>query len=333
MDRQRRTTASNVQGSARLRGTDRTYSRRDAILLGASAAFGLVGAAMARSVLADLASPMTAAALPRSEATPEATPIDVTPNEQTTRILTEVPMSGAERDRIAAEAARFATFGAGTVVTVRKDWHAPDGDVSAVAVGRIDLAEELFGDDPWTLARQDVELPIAFARSAVVNLLPRDDNGDQLRTLGGYLTTLMALQTAIGRDEALAVLNPYTYVDRGLRAEADWQRARARMEDPDALFATVVATLLRFPEELVAAIDAMPSDGGALSVDPSLRAAAGVADSPAKRLAKQFLRAVADLLVALVPNPENRGSAYVNTRLDEAIPRFGITRFDLGIGE
>jgi hypothetical protein len=333
MERQRQTAIVSNYGVGRQPKPERGYSRRDAILLGASAVFGLAGAAMARSVFAELASPMPVAAVPLSQATPatEPTPIDVTPRDQAIRILTEVPMTGETRDAIAVEATRFAPFGAGQVVTVRASWQAPDGGYGAAATGTIDLAEELFADDPWSRARRDIELPAVFARSVFVNLVPRNDNGAQLQALGEYLTTVASLRTDEGREQALAVINPYTYLGSATGTESDWGRAREAMEDAEGLFALATTTYLRFPEELVAAVEAM--EGHAVTQTGATGAVQQtvIVDSPAKALARQYLRAVADLLTALVPNPDHRRDGYVKTQLDKAFPRFGMTRFDLGI--
>jgi hypothetical protein len=321
------------RGDAWTRQAHRRYSRRDAILLGTSGVFGLVGAAMARSVLVELAAPTTAAALPlrQAEASPVPTPIDVTPRDLATRILTEVPMTGETREAIATEAARFALFGAGTVVTVRASWRAPDGGYGEATAGRIDLAADLFANDPWSLARRDVELPAVFARSAFVNLAPHDDNGGQLRALGDYLTLMAAMRDEAGREDALAVLNPYSYVGSGLRTEDDRQRTRAAMDEPVGLFALATTTFLRFPEELVSAVAAMPSQYASPLTMTGAKPQSVLVDGTAKTLAKRYLRAVADFLTALVPNPDQREDGYVKTQLDRAIPRFGMTRFDLGI--
>jgi hypothetical protein len=333
MERQRQAAVIGNRGYAWTRQAQRRYSRRDAILLGASGVFGLVGAAMARSVFVELASPMTAAALPLGQATPSPAPapIDVTPRDLATRILTEVPMTGETRDAIAAEAARFALFGAGTVVTVRSEWRAPDGGYGEATAGQIDLSEDLFADDPWSLARRDVELPAAFARSVFVNLAPHDDNGTQVRALGDYLTSVASMRTENGREEALAALNPYSYLGSGTRADEDVQRARTAMDDPAGLFALTTTTFLRFPAQLVSAVAAMASQTGSSPTMPGAEAGPVVIESPAKALTKRYLRAVTDLLTALVPNPDRRGDGYVKTQLDRAIPRFGLTRFDLGI--
>ncbi|HKG26384.1 MAG TPA: hypothetical protein VKB09_12095 [Thermomicrobiales bacterium] len=333
MERQRQAAVAGNPGVGRRPRAERVYSRRDAVLLGASAVFTVAGAAMARSVFVELASPTTAAALPLAQATPEPepSPIDVTPRELTIRILTEVPMTGETRDAIAAEAERFAPFGAGTVVTVRASWHAPDGGFGAATTGAIELAEDLFADDSWSAARRDVELPAVFASSAFVNLVPRVDNGAQLRSLGDFLTELASLTDADGRENALAVINPYTYVGPATGTESDWGRAREAMEDPAGLFAMATTTFLRFPEELVAAIAAMESYEGTPGNISVVTPVTVMIDSPAKTLAKRYLRAVTDLLTGLVPNPDHRGDGYVKTQLDRAFPRFGMTRFDLGL--
>jgi hypothetical protein len=335
MERQRQAAALRYRGDGWEQRAERGYSRRDAILLGASAVFTVAGAALGRSVFLELTSPTTAAARSLAQATPEPepepTPIDVTPRDLATRILTEVPMTGETRDLIAAEAARFAPFGAGTIVTVRASWQAPDGGYGAAATGSIDLAASLFAGDPWSAARRNVELPAVFARSAFVNLIPRDDNGAQLRALGDYLTTLAALKSAEGREEALAALNPYTYIGSATGTESDWGRAREAMDEPAGLFAMAATTFLRFPRELVAAIDAMESRVQSPTIMPAITPGTVVTDSPPKTAAKRYLRAVADLLTALVPNPDRRGEGYVKTQLDKAFPRFGITRLELGI--
>ncbi|MEA2598146.1 MAG: hypothetical protein QOF01_4615 [Thermomicrobiales bacterium] len=329
MERNRRAAVMTHRGDDWTQKGDRRYSRRDAILLGASGVLGLVGVAMARSVFVEFAAPTIVAALPLSAPTATPTAIDVTPRQLGTRILTEVPMTGEVRDAIAAEATRFAPFGAGTVVTVRASWRAPDGGYGAASEGRIDLAEDLFADDPWSPARRDVELPAIFARSAFVNLTPRNDNGTQLSALGDYLTTISWLRSGDGRDEALVVLNPYSYLGPGGRGEAERARARAAMDEPDGLFALATTTFLRFPEELVTVVEAMASEETPLM--PAYQAQSVVVDSPPKSLAKHYLGAVADLLTALVPNPDHRGEGYVKTQLDRLIPRFSMTRFDLGL--
>ncbi len=311
-------------------------SRRDAILLGASAVFTVAGAALGRSVFVELTSPAIAAARPLRPATPEPdpapAPIDVTPRGLPTRILTEVPMTGESRDEIAAEAARFAPFGAGQIVTVRESWQAPGGGFGTAAIGSIDLADDLFAGDHWSAARRHVELPAMFARSAFVNLTPHDDNGAQLRVLGDYLTTLSALKSGEGREEALAVLNPYTYTTSATGTESDWGRAREAMDEPAGLFAMTATTFLRFPEELVAAVNAMESDGQSPTMMPGVSQGT-IVDSPAKTLADRYLRAVADLLTALVPNPGRRGQGYVKTQLDKAFPRFGDNATGVGHSE
>lgn len=333
MERQPQATIMDNRGCAWTRQAERRYSRRDAILLGASAVFGVAGATMVRSVFVELASPTTAAALPLRQGTPSpaATPIDVTPRDLATRILTEVPMTGETRDVIAAEAARFAPFGAGTVVAVRASWRAPDGGYGEATPGRIELSEDLFAAGAPSLARRDIELPSAFARSVFANLAPHDDNGAQLRALGDYLTVFASLRNGEGREEALGVLNPYSYLGPGIRTEEDRQRARAALDHPAGLFALATTTFLRFPEELVSAVVAMPSQVTIPVIMAGAKPQSVLVDSPAKSLAKGYLRAVADFLTALVPNPEHRQEAYVKTQLDQAIPRFGVTRFDLGI--
>jgi hypothetical protein len=333
MERQHLTAVMSDRGHRWTERADRGYSRRDAILLGVSAVFGVVGAALARSVLVELAAPTTAAALPLAQATPQPEPtrIDVTPRDSATRILTEVPMTGQTRDAIATEATRFALFGAGTVVVVRAAWRGPGGSYGEATTGQIDLAEDLFANDPRSLARRDIELPAIFARSAIVNLAPRDDNGAQLRALGDYLTTLAPLRSAEGREEALAVINPYSYLGSGVRTEEDWVRAQTAMDKSAGLFALATTTFLRFPEELAAAVGAMASEEVPPMIEPGVARAPVVIDSPPKTAAKRYLRAVADLLTALVPNPDHRQAGYVKTQLDRAIPRFGMTRFDLGI--
>jgi hypothetical protein len=335
MKRQRQAAALRYREDGWTQGLERGYSRRDAILLGASAVFTVAGAALGRSVFLELTSPTTAAAGSLRQTTPdlepEPAPIDVTPRDLTTRILTEVPMTGATRDLIAAEAARFAPFGAGNVVTVRASLQTPDNGYSIVTPGAIDLAEDLFAGDPWSAARRDVELPAIFARSAFVNLTPRADNGAQLRALGDYLTTVDSLKNAEGREEALSVLNPYTYTGSATGTESDWGRARDAMDDPAGLFAMTTTTFLRSPEYLVAALAAMESHTESPTMMPAATSAAVVTDSPEKITTKRYLRAVSDLLTALVPNPDHRGEAYVKTQLDNAFPRFGITRLELGL--
>jgi hypothetical protein len=334
MERQRQAAALRSRGDDWGQKAERGYSRRDAILLGASAVFTVAGAALGRSVFVELTSPTIAAARPLRQATPEPdlepAPIDVTPRDLATRILTEVPMTSETRDAIAAEAARFAPFGAGHVVTVRESWQAPGGGFGTAAIGSIDLAEELFAGDPGSAARRDVELPAAFARSAFVNLTPRADNGAQLRALGDYLTTLAALKSEEGQEEALAVFNPYAYAGSATGTESDWGRAREAMDEPAGLFAMATTTFLLFPEELVSAVNAMESQVQSPTMMPAVSSRTAV-DSPMKTLAKRYLRAVADLLTALVPNPDRRGEAYVKTQLDRAFPRFGVTRLELGI--
>jgi hypothetical protein len=156
----------------------RAYTRRDVILLGMSAAFGLAGAGIARTVYHDLTTPPVARArssVPaggRIGSAPPA-PIDVSPPGHPMRILTEVPLTSSQRDEIAAEAARFARFGAGTTVTIRKSWRSADGSYGETTPNRIDLSDALLGDDPDAIARREIELPLLFARSTIVNLLPR----------------------------------------------------------------------------------------------------------------------------------------------------------------
>ena len=339
MDGQRDTAVIEHRGYGWTPKTNRrTYSRRDAILLGMSAAFGLAGAGMVRTVYHDLTTPLTALALPSTEvpngqlAAVSPAPVDVSPDGHAMRIVTEAPMTSVERDEIAAEATRFAPFGAGTVVTVKKDWRPADGGYGEAVPDRIDLSDALLGDDPAALDRREIELPKHLAQSAVVNLAPHSENGKQLLALGTYLSTLESLTREDGREEALTALNPYSYAGSGLRETEDWQRERARMDDPSGLFAAVVTTWLRYPDSLIGAVEAMASSIAYPGLDPANPTQSGGVEAGPKVLTRKYLRAVSDLLIALVPNPNDRGDGYVLNELDRAIPGFTLTRANLGIG-
>jgi hypothetical protein len=69
------------------------------------------------------------------------------------------------------------------------------------------------------------------------------------------------------------------------------------------------------------------------SIDPGSPSQSGAIEAGPRGLARRYLRAGSDFLVALVPNPDGLGNGYVFNELDHAIPGFTLTRAELGIAE
>jgi hypothetical protein len=283
-------------------------TRREALLLAASAAFGAAGLAGSTRVFSADVPSLPPTPTPSPEPVPTATPTPA--------------LNGPERELIETYARRFLTLGPTPEVTV-----SDRADVAVVHRDRIVFPASLFVNAEEVKTRQEVELPLAFGQAVLRSLDPGGSPGRVLSAFGRF-RTFAELTIGPGEeatDAALDCYNPYAYLSPG-RYATERQALAARLKEPEVLFAATVTTWMVFPDALLARYDGMPMEPEQY---PERGSVAQLAPSIEKVTTHRIMAEVYALAAELVQGGATMGEGTIDARLAQLAPRLPIVKFGM----
>jgi hypothetical protein len=271
-------------------------TRRDAVLLGASAIMGTAGMAALAAVIG-----WEVPAFPTSAASAH---------------------RGSDAEAVIAgpEPRALSTVNQAIVQSYR-DRYAIFGDTSQVAVVLMD-----------DVNKQEVELPRLMMQGAFKAIDPRTARGDLLEAYGHYKTFVADFldRDDPGATSALELYNPYSYLP-SLRYQADRDRRRDQLHEPEELFAAAFTVWRLSPDAFIDRYQAMPMVPAGNEREATTGNGPTLQPSWEKQLALMAAENILLFASALVKTQPEMGEGVVNTRLAQVAPRLGIVKFQMDL--